>query len=111
MQSRQELILVSKMVLSELTRRVAMRLKTLCDRGILSAHTHVGARHSYLGQPRANRVLSSDECCPASSAALLAVVVGKGDALVGDAIDVRRTVPHLSAAVIADVPPADVVTP
>ena len=70
-----------------------------------------GARHAHLGQPGADRVLAGDERGAAGGAALLAVVVGEGHALVGDAVDVGRAVAHLAAAVVADVPPADVVAP
>jgi hypothetical protein len=45
------------------------------------------------------------------SAALLPIVVGEGHSFMGDAVDVRRPVAHLAAAVEADVPPAYIVSP
>ena len=52
-----------------------------------------------------------DEGGAAGGAALLAVVVGEEDTLVGDAVDVGRLVAHHAAVVVADVLGADVVTP
>src|SRR5208337_1894421 len=71
----------------------------------------VGAGHPHLRQPGADRVLAGDEGGAAGGAALLAIVVGEGDAFLGDAVDVGRAVAHLPAAVEADVPPADIVAP
>ena len=79
--------------------------------GSSALQADVGARHADLGQAGADRVLAGDERGAAGGAALLAVIVGEGDALVGDAVDVGRAVAHLAAAVVADVPPADVVAP
>ena len=56
-------------------------------------------------------ILAGDEGRASGRAALLAVIVGEGHALVADAVDVGRAVAHLAAAVVADVPPADVVAP
>jgi hypothetical protein len=42
---------------------------------------------------------------------LLTVIVSEGHTFIADAIDVRRAVPHLAAIVVADVPPADVISP
>src|SRR5208283_2250612 len=94
------------MVLAELAGGVAERLEELGDRRILGAEADVGARHADLGQAGADRVLAGDEGGAPGGAALLAVVVGEGDA-----VDVGRAVAHLAAAVVADVPPADVVAP
>jgi hypothetical protein len=54
-------------------------------------------------------ILAGDERGPSSRAALLRIVVGKGDAFVADAVDIGRAIAHLSAAVVADIPPADIV--
>ena len=108
---RQELVLVAQVVLAELAGRVAQRLQHLGDGRVFGLQADIGSRHADLGQARADRVLSGDEGGASRGAALLPVVVGEGDALVGDAVDVRRAVAHLPAAVVADVPPADVIAP
>ena len=108
---RQELVLVAEMVLAELAGRVAERLEQLGDGRVFRLQPDVGAGHPHLGQPGADRVLAGDEGGAARGAALLGVVVGEGHAFVGDAVDVGRAVAHLAAAVVADVPPADVVAP
>ena len=108
---RQILILVAEMVLAELPRGVAERLEQLRDRRVFRAEADVGAGHADLGEAGADRVLAGDEGRASGGAALLAVIVGEGDAFVGDAVDVGRAVAHLSAAVVADIPPADVVAP
>src|SRR6266481_3278576 len=97
------------MVLAELANRIAMRLEQLGHGRILRAQTDVGSGHTDLGEARTDRILASDERGSARRAALLSVVVGEGDAFVGHTVDVGRAVAHLSAAVVADVPPADVI--
>src|SRR5579862_2854626 len=97
------------MVLAELADGVAMRLEQLGHRRIFRTQTDVGPRHSDLGQTRTDRILASDERGPTRSAALLSVVIGEGDAFVAYTVDVGRSVAHLSEAVVADVPPADVI--
>ena len=62
-----------------------------------------------LGQAGADAVLAGEERGTAGGARLLAVVVLEADALLGDAVDVRRLVAHQAAAVGADVGDADVV--
>ena len=88
-----------------------MRLEQLGDGGVFRLQADVGSGHPYLGQTGADRVLAGDEGGTSGGAALLAVVVGEGDAFVGHAVDVGRAVTHLTAIVVADVPPADVVAP
>ena len=108
---RQELVLVPEVVLPELARGVPQRFQQLRDGRVLRLEAEIGAGHPDLGQARPDRVLAGDERCPAGRAALLAVVIGEGDALVRDAVDVGRPVAHLAPVVVADVPPADVVAP
>ena len=108
---RQELVLVPEMVLSELARDVPERFQQLRDGRVFRLEAEIGAGHPDLGQARPDRVLAGDERGPAGRAALLAVVIGEGDALVGDAVDVGRPVAHLAPVVVADVPPADVIAP
>jgi hypothetical protein len=68
-------------------------------------------RHAHLGQPGADRVLAGDKGGAARRAALLGIVVGEFDPLPGDAVDVGRLLAHGAAVVVADVVPADVVSP
>ena len=97
------------MVLAELADGVAMRLEQLGHGRVFSAQTDVGPRHSDLGQTCTDRILASDERGASSGAGLLPVGIGKQRALVCDAVDVWGPVAHLAAAIVADVPPADVV--
>src|ERR1700722_18141045 len=97
------------MVLAELADGVAMRLEQLSHGRVFSAQTDVGPRHSDLGQTCTDRILASDERGSPCRAALLCVVVGKGDAFVGHAVDVGGAIAHLSTTIVADVPPTDVV--
>ena len=66
---------------------------------------------TFLGHPRANRHRSADESRAASRAALLRVAVGEGHAFSSDSINIRSSVAHHAAVVVADVPGADIVTP
>ena len=79
--------------------------------GSSALKSDVGSGHPHLGQSGADRVLAGDEGRATGCATLLAVVVRKGYAFVGDAIDVWGSVSHLTPTVIADVPPADIVAP
>jgi hypothetical protein len=55
--------------------------------------------------------LAADEGCAAGGAALLAVVVGEGNAFVCDAVDVRGSVAHHASAEVTAIPSADVIAP
>ena len=111
MHCRQKLIFVTEMVLAELAGHVAVRLEQFGDSGVFRLKSDVGARHAYLGQPRADRVLACNEGRASCGAALLAVVVGKGHTFVGHTIDVGCAITHLPAIVVTDVPPANIVAP
>ena len=106
-----ELVLVAEVVLAELAGGVPERFQQLRDGRVLGLEPDVGAGHPDLGQAGPDRVLARDERGAPGRAALLAVVVGEGDPLVRDAVDVGRPVAHLAPVVVADVPPADVVAP
>src|SRR5262249_6481051 len=71
----------------------------------------LGAGQADLEQAGAEGTLPGDECSPASGAGLLSVAVGEDCPLLGDAVDVGRTVTHHAAVVGAKVPVADVVAP
>ena len=71
----------------------------------------LGAGQADLGHAGAHRHDAADERGAAGGATLLAVVVGERHAFARDAVDVRRHVAHHAAAVVADVPGADIVTP
>ena len=68
-----------------------------------------GAGHADLGEARADRLLAGEERGTAGGAALLAVEVGEHRALAGDAVHVRRAIPHQAVVVATEVEPADVV--
>src|SRR5690349_16348089 len=108
---RKKLILVPKMVLAELAGRVTEWFQQLCNSWIFRPKPDIGSRHPDLGQAGANRVLAGDEGSAAGGAALLAVIVGEGRPFVANAVDVGRPVTHLATVVVADVPPADIITP
>src|SRR5260370_6346719 len=109
MHRRQEFVLVAKVVLADMSCSVAMRFEELGHGWILRAQAEVGPRQPNLGEARTDRILASDERRSTRGAALLSVVVGEGDAFVAHAVDVGRAVAHLPAAVVADIPPADVI--
>src|ERR1700722_14300166 len=97
------------MVLAELADGVAMRFEQLGHRWIVRTQTDIGPRHTNLGEASTDRILASNERSSSRRAALLGIVVCEGDAFVGYTVDVRCAVAHLSTAIVADVPPADVV--
>ena len=57
----------------------------------------------------AHGTLAGDEGSTAGGARLLAVVVGEDRAFVGDAVNIRRAVPHHAAVIGANVPVADII--
>src|ERR1700742_5089570 len=62
-------------------------------------------------QPGTNRVLARDESGSSRGAALLTVIIGEGDAFVCQPVDIGSSVPHLSATIVANIPPANVIAP
>ena len=108
---RQVFVPIAEMVLAELAGGVAERLEQFGDGRVFLLQADRRAGHADLGQAGADRVLPGDEAGAAGGAALLAVVVGERHAFFGDAVDVRGPVAHHAAAVVADVPHADVVAP
>src|SRR4051812_28176114 len=107
----QELVLIAKMVLAELAGGVTQRLQQFRNSRVFRAQADIGPRHPDLGEAGADRILAGHERGAPGRAALLAVIVGEGRAFVADAVDVGGPVAHLPPVVVADVPPADVVTP
>src|SRR3954470_3265541 len=108
---RQVFVLVSQMVLAKLARSVAEWLEQLGDGWITCMKSDRGTRHAHFGQAGADWILPGYKCRASRCAALLAIVIGEGYPFVPNAVDVRGTVAHLAAAVVTDVPPANVVTP
>src|SRR5262245_59564207 len=102
---------ITKMILAELTGRVAMGLQQFGDGGVFGTHTCRSTRQADLTQTGAKDALTHDECGTAGSATLLGVVIGKDHTLVGDAVDVGRVVAHHSFGVGADIGLANVVPP
>jgi hypothetical protein len=108
---RQHLVLVTQVVLPELSGRVSQLLQDNRDRRVLHLHAQIGARKPHFRKARAEHALTHDERRATGRAALFAVVVGEDHPLVGDAVNVRGTVSHHAHRIGADVGLADVVTP
>src|SRR5215469_12032018 len=111
MHRRQKFISIAEMVLAELAGCIAERLKQVSDRRIFGLKPDCRSRHSDFGQSGAEWVLAADEGCTSGGAALLAVVVSKGDAFFGDAINVGSAITHHAVAEMTDIPGADVIAP
>src|SRR5277367_532485 len=99
------------MVLAELAGGVAERLEEFRDSRVFLLQADGGTGHADLGQTRADRVLASDEARPAGGTALLGIVVGEGNTLVRDAVDVGCAVAHHAEAEAAEVRNSDVIAP
>jgi len=108
---RQHLGPVAQVVLSKLTRGIAVRLEQPGDRGVFLLHAEIGPGHSHLAEARPEDALAHDEGRTTSRAALLGVVVREDHSFIGDAIDVGRLVAHHALGVRADVALPDVVAP
>ena len=108
---RKEFVAIPQVVLAELPGHVAERLQDVGNRRVFRLQSEIGARQTDLGQPRADRRLARDECRAPRGTALLAIPVGKVAPLLGDAVDVRRSIPHDAVVVHADVEPANVISP
>ena len=108
---RQVFVAVALVVLAELSGGVAEALHDggHGDVGFLPAFRRT--READLGHASADGNGAVDEGGAAGGAALLAVVIGEENALLADAINVRRLVTHHAAVVVADVLGADVVAP
>src|SRR5260370_28519296 len=91
------LITVAKMILADLRRSVAVRLKQLGDRGVLVLQTLLGGRHTDFQQAGAERGLPQDKGGTPGRAGLLGVVVCEPRALLRDALDAGRASTHHSA--------------
>src|SRR4029434_292428 len=94
MHGRQVFVLVAKVVLAELASGITKRLKKVGDARIFSLHPQRGAWDPHLAQTGAKYALPRNERGAPRRTALLAVVVRKDHAFVGDPIDVRRPVAH-----------------
>ena len=106
----QEFVAIAKMVLAELTGRVALRLQQFSDGRIFGRQPFLGGGKTYLEQPGSQRTLSSYKGGATGGAGLLPVIVGEDGAFIGDAVDVGRAVAHHAAVVGADVPISDVIS-
>ena len=108
---REHLVLVTEVVLPELSRRVPLLLQDDRDRGVFHPHSDIGARKTDLRQARPEHALAHDERRASCRAALFGVVVRKDHAFVGDAVDVRGPVSHHAHGIGADVRLSDVIAP
>ena len=108
---RKVFIAVPEVILAELASGIAMSLEGGGDGGVFRLETQGGTRQADLRKTRTDRILTADERRPASRTALLPVVVGEANALGGDAIDVRRPVPHEAIAVATQIADPNVIAP
>src|ERR1700758_1403047 len=90
--SRQELVAVTEMVLAELAGRIAKRFEQFREGGVTWLYADCRTGDADFRETSAQRRLTRDEGRPASGAALVCVVVGKHHAFAGDAVDVGRPV-------------------
>jgi len=111
MVARQEFVLVAQVVLAELAGGIAVGLEQLGNRRVFGLQAEVSAGETHFGQSGADWVLAGDKGRPPGCAALLGVIVGEFDPFPGDAIDIGRFVAHRAPVVVADVVPANVVSP
>src|SRR4051794_37698224 len=102
---------IAQVILAELTGGISQRLQQLGNGRILLLKPDVGSWHSDFRQSGADRVLAANEAGAACGAALLRIIVGKGDAFFGDAVDVGRAIAHRSAAEMTDIPDTNVISP
>ena len=107
----QMLVEVALVVFAKLAGGVALALEH-------GGHRHVGLLPAFLRAGQANlqhavaqRAGAANEGRATGGAALLGIVIREADALLGDAVDVRRLVAHHATAIVADVLVADVVSP
>ena len=75
---REKFVLVSQMILAELTRGVPERLQEFRNGWIFRTNTDVGTWHPHLGQTGADWVLAGNKRGPAGGTALLTVIVSEG---------------------------------
>jgi len=108
MHRRQILILIPKMVFTKLAGSIPQRFQQFRDGRVFIGHTNISTWHPHLGKPCTYRVLAGDKSRSSGCTALLG---SKGYSFISDPIYIRRPEPHLTAAVIADVPPADIISP
>ena len=108
--SREELVQVSQVVLPELSRRVAEVLHEIGDARIFGLQADIRARQADFRQSGADGRLPGDERRASRRATLLPIPIGKPRAFFGDAVDVGRLITHDATVVAARVKPSDVVT-
>ena len=107
----QEFILVAQVILAELSGRIALGFQQFGDGWILFTEAQIGAGHPYFTQAGTKHTLAGDKGGAAGGTALFGIIVGKNDAFVGDAVDVRRPVTHHPFRISADIGLANVVAP
>src|SRR5690606_9193446 len=107
MAARQVLVAVTEVVLAKLTRRVAKRLEELGDGRILVLKPQPRARHTDLGQARAEPGLPRDKGRTSRRAALLTVCIREAHPFCSDSVDVGRAISHHPAAITGKIPDPD----
>ena len=92
---RQKVIAIAKMVLTELSGNVALRLEQFGKCRVLVRQPFLCSRQADFEKPVRIGLLAGDERRAAGGAGLLAVIVGEDRAFVGDAVDVGCSIAHL----------------
>ncbi len=105
-----ELIAVTQVVLAELPGHIAEGLDEISNGWIFLLQTLRSTGHADLGETGAHRNLASDERRPPRGTTLLTVIVGEGQSLAGDTVNVGRLVAHHAVINMAQVPVANIVT-
>src|SRR5262245_23054184 len=108
---RRELVSVAEVVLAKLSTYVAERLQHVGNRRVFGLQSELGPGKSDFGEAGANGRLTGDERRAPRGAALLTVPVGEVRAFFGHTIDIGRSIPHDAVVVLADIEPADIVSP
>ena len=99
----QKFVFVTQVVFTKLTGSVTLRLKQLGNSGVFGLKTNISTGQTHLKQARAQWVLTGNKGRAARGAALLAVVIGKHGALLGDAIDIGGSAAQHTSVIGTDI--------
>jgi hypothetical protein len=91
--SGQEFVSVTKVVLANLSGGVSERFEQIGDRGVFFLQSQWRARQSNGQKTRAERMLSCNERSASCGATLLGIVISEERPLIRYAVDVARTSP------------------
>jgi len=104
-------ITVTQVILAELTGGIALSLEQTGNGGIFFLHALFGAGQPHFGKTGAEDALAHDKGGTSRGTGLFSIIVGKGHALFGDAVDIGGLVPHHAVGIVTDVGLADIIAP